>query len=66
MKINKNEILIILKQNNWNLSDFARELGVSRGTVSRIMNEQRRPGSTFIGAFSKRFPREIINKYFFA
>ncbi len=66
MEINKKEISLVLKKNKWNLTNFAQELGLSRCTVSRVMNNKRRPGGAFIGAFTRRFPDEPINKYFFA
>lgn len=66
MNLNKDAIIDILEKENWNFSKFALELGISRATVSRVMNGQRSPSGVFISAFKKRFPKKSIDKYFFA
>ncbi|MBP2644359.1 MAG: helix-turn-helix protein [Firmicutes bacterium] len=66
MKANIEEIQRLMDKNKWNKSQLAREIGVSRACISRIMNSQRNPGGDFLSAFKIRFPEYPLEKFFYA
>ncbi len=65
MKARKENLLSMMQKNNLNISGFAKELGVSRGTISMIIHGKRNVGGKIIGAFIKKYPKEDIKQYFF-
>jgi DNA-binding transcriptional regulator LsrR (DeoR family) len=65
MKININALNELMKEEKLNRSEFAKELGLNRITISRLLNEKRPPSGVVISAFKNRFPNKSIDDYFF-
>ena len=65
MKINIRALNELMKEEKLNRSEFAKELGLNRITISRLLNEKRPPSGVVISAFKKRFPNKSVDDYFF-
>lgn len=55
----------IMSANNFTQLGLANELGMSRATVNRVLNNTKKPGGKFMSAFKRRFPRENLDKIFY-
>lgn len=64
VKLHKENLYKIMKQNNLNASSLAKKINYSRGGLSRILNEHRNPSSKFINGVLEAFPKYDF-KYFF-
>lgn len=58
MKLNKDELYKSMDVHNFNLSKLAKEMGVSRSTLHKVLTEQREPGNKFYDGIKKVFGRE--------
>lgn len=64
MKFNPNNLQRLMKKENINRSQLAERLGVSRATITRLLNGQFQPSAKMLSALKKEFP-EISLDYFF-
>lgn len=65
MKKNKNEILIeIIKNSGMNYDEFAKEIGVTKSFLTKILNGDRNPSYNFINKIKNKFPEIDVNDFF--
>lgn len=64
MKFNPNNLKRLMKKENINRSQLAERLGVSRATITRLLNSQFQPSTKMLSALKEKFP-EISLDYFF-
>lgn len=65
MNANVEKLKEFMKENNYNQSKFANALGLTRGSVNRIINGKRNPGGRFMSAFKHKFPQESLDDFFY-
>lgn len=58
MKLNKDELFKSMEIHNYNLSKLAKEMGISRSTLHKVLTDQREPGNKFYDGIIKVFGRE--------
>ena len=66
MNANIFEFQKFMQLNNYTQSSLAKELGLSRGSINRVLNGQRSPGGQFMSAFKRRFPDKRLDNFFYA
>ena len=54
----------MLEERNWNWADLAREMGMSKSTVTRVARDLTRPGRKFIFKLMGVFPDRRYNELF--
>lgn len=56
LTLNLTELTAYMAENNLTEAELARQMGVSRSTVNRILNGNRGAGTHFIGKLLETFP----------
>ena len=64
MTPNKAAVLRLMESNNWNASELARRMGISRSEVHRFIHGKRMGGKKFINGLLTSFPGVSINELF--
>lgn len=44
-----------LRSNNWSAMDLSRRSGISQTHISKVLNEQRKPGNDFLNGIARAF-----------
>jgi len=55
----------LVRERDWNGSEFAREIGISRAEANRFLNGKRKGGKKLIGGLLQAFPDETMDTLFF-
>jgi len=55
----------LVRKREWNGSEFAREIGISRAEANRFLNGKRKGGKKLIGGLLQAFPDENLDTLFF-
>lgn len=65
MNKNKSEILIeIIKDSGMTYDEFAKEIGVTKSFLTKILKGERNPSYNFINKIKSRFPNVDVNEFF--
>lgn len=64
MKVNEEYIRHLIKCHGLTQNQFAIKVGVSKATISRILNGKRGAGGEFIGGIIKAFPKSKLEDLF--
>ncbi|ADL50527.1 helix-turn-helix transcriptional regulator [Clostridium cellulovorans] len=64
MVVNRDVIRTLLKENQWSQNELANRVGVSRVTISRILNNKRGAGRKVIGGLIRTFPNQGVSTLF--
>ena len=65
MRINKENVIKYMRQNNWSQADLAKVMKVDPSTVSRVLNGTRGTGKDVISGLLNAFPDASIDELFF-
>lgn len=65
MKVRNEVLKEKLKKNLWSQNELAIRVGVTRGTISRVMNNKRGAGRKVIEGLLRTFPEETIESLFY-
>jgi len=65
LHLNVSAVKAAMKRRNWSKVHLAKELGISRMHLDRLLNGQNAPGNKVIAAFLKTFPEYSFEELFF-
>lgn len=65
MKPNVDRIKELMAVRRWSASELARQMGVSRSEITRLLNGKRNGGNKLISGLIKAFPDEPLESLFF-
>jgi transcriptional regulator with XRE-family HTH domain len=64
MILNKDFVIEKLQQHGWSQNELAKQMEVSKGTISRVMNGKRGAGRKVVAGLLKTFPDETLDSLF--
>lgn len=64
MILNKAHVVEKLQHNGWSQNELANRAGVSKGTISRVLNGKRGAGRKVIAGLLRTFPDETLESLF--
>jgi len=65
LHLNVSAVKAAMKKRNWSKVHLAKELGISRMHLDRLLNGKNAPGNKVIAAFLKTFPEYSFEELFF-
>ena len=63
MTMNVELVTDLLEERHWTWADLAREMGINKSTMNRVVRDETRPGAKFIFALIRVFPDDAPNLF---
>lgn len=60
MRLNQTNIIELSKRNGWSQNELARQIGISRGSLSNALIGRRGAGRKLLAGLLRQFPNESV------